>query len=116
MLIESVTDISGPIVNSPLAMLDYRSIDQEKDTFLNGNMFGVGIRFFHSPKHQWHYIRHQMPDEVFMFKCYDSLQGSDGSALYACHTAATRDDSEDVPVELRNIRQSVEIRMIAIWE
>jgi len=115
MIINLWRPLHGPVTNSPLGMVDYRSV-AEADTLLNGNMFGVGLRFHHNPAQKWYYLRHQMPDEIVILKCFDSLQGEDGSAIYAGHTALQMDDSSGVDEDKVRDRESIEIRLIAVWE
>ncbi|KAJ1555613.1 hypothetical protein HK405_015647, partial [Cladochytrium tenue] len=109
----------GPVTNAPLAMLDFRSMDPvAKDLSRHASIFGIGMDLHHSPAHRWGYIRHQMPDEIIFLKCYDSFQGADGSALYSGHVAADvgDDDRVGVPVDLIRARESVEVRLVAVWE
>jgi predicted N-acetyltransferase YhbS len=56
-----------------------------------------------------------MPDEVILLKCYDSLQGKDGSALYCGHVAVQVDgDDEGIAQELVKPRESIEVRLV-VW-
>lgn len=102
----------GPVTNAPLAMLDFTTI-KPADIDKHASMFGIGMDLHHSPAQRWGYIRHQMPDEVVWLKCFDSAQGSDGSALYSGHVAVdvgAQDGDEGVP------RESIEVRLVALWE
>ncbi|KAI8799834.1 hypothetical protein BJ742DRAFT_793518 [Cladochytrium replicatum] len=107
--------LSGPVTNAPLAMLEFHEIGRS-DISKHTSMFGTGMDLHYSPIQQWAYIRHQQPDEIIFLKCYDTAQGSDGSALYCGHVAATVDDSEGILPELVKPRESIEVRLVAIWE
>lgn len=113
MIINLWRPLKGPVTNYPLCMIDFSSFDLA-DTHSGATQYGTSVRVFHNPKQEWCYVRHQMPDEVVVVKCYDSWQGQDGGALYAPHVAADIDDGipgmEQVP------RESVEVRCVAIWD
>lgn len=87
------------------------------DISAHGNQFGVGLDIHHSSSQSWSYIRHQMPDEVILLKCYDTEQGQDGSVLYCGHVAVQVDsDDEGVDPFLVRPRESIEVRCVALWE
>jgi hypothetical protein len=93
-------------------MLDFRTIGAG-DLSKHASQFGIGMDLHHSPGHRWGYIRHQTPGEVVWLKCFDSLQNGEESALYCGHVAVNvgeRDGDEGVP------RESVEVRLVALWE
>ena len=93
-------------------MLDFRSIEH-RDISKHASMFGIGMDLHYAAQQRWGYIRHQMPDEVVWLKCFDSAQGRDGSALYCGHVAVDvgdQDGDEGVP------RESIEVRLVALWE
>ena len=97
-------------------MLDFRTVNRE-DLAKHGHMFGVGFDIHHSAAQSWSYIRHQMPDEIIFLRCYDSLQGSDGGAAYAGHVAVKVDgDEEGIAPDLIRPRESIEVRLVALWE
>ncbi|KAJ3200033.1 hypothetical protein HDU82_009235 [Entophlyctis luteolus] len=103
------------VANSPLAMLDFKKIAPE-DLSKHASMFGVGMDLHYSANHEWNYLRHQTPGEIIFLKCYDSWQGTDGSALYCGHVAATLDDSAGLAPEFVVPRESIEVRLVAVWE
>lgn len=108
--------LTGPITNAPLAMLDFRSL-QPADLARHGHMFGSGFDIHHSASQSWSYIRHQQPDEIIFLRCYDSFQGEDGSAGYGGHVAVQVDhDEEGIEPELIRPRESIEVRLVALWE
>ena len=87
------------------------------DLSRHASQFGIGYDVHHNPQQEWAYIRHQMPDEVILLKCYDSAQGEDGSALYCAHVAVqVDDDAEGIDPALVKPRESIEVRLVAVWE
>lgn len=96
-------------------MLGFGDIGPD-DLSKHASMFGVGMDLHHSQGQQWAYIRHQLPDEVIYLKCFDSFQGSDGSALYCGHVAVEIDDTPGVDPDKVVPRESVEVRLVALWE
>lgn len=106
----------GPVTNAPLAMLDPTTLSPA-DISTHASMFGFGHDLHYSPSQQWAYIRHQMPDEAILLKCYDSDQGKNGEVLYCGHSAAQVDhDAEGITEEMVRPRESIEVRLVAIWE
>ena len=108
--------IAGPVTNAPLFACSFDSINQKEDLSLHGHLFGVGYDMHHSTKQQWGYIRHQMPDEVLLLKCYDSEQGKDGSALFSAHVAGDVGEQDWIDGEAPLPRESIEVRCVAVWE
>ncbi|WVQ72167.1 hypothetical protein IAR50_001712 [Cryptococcus sp. DSM 104548] len=115
MIINIWRPLKGPVTSSPLCMLHFPTLSPT-DTAKQESQFGTGIQIHFAPSQKWCYLRHMMPDEIVVLKCYDSLQGSDGSALYAGHVAAVIDDSDGVDPRLVAPRESIEVRMVAVWE
>ncbi|WVQ81582.1 hypothetical protein IAT38_003706 [Cryptococcus sp. DSM 104549] len=108
--------LSGPVTNAPLAMLDPTTLSPD-DLGTHASQYGSGIDIHHSPSQQWAYIRHQMPDEAILLKCYDSDQGKNGEVLYCGHVAVqVDDDAVGIPEELVRPRESIEVRLVALWE
>ncbi|KAJ5940794.1 hypothetical protein N7516_000962 [Penicillium verrucosum] len=67
----------GPLRDWPLAMLDYRSLDKENDLVASDNIYTHAIRetynVLYNESHKWYYLEDQRPDEVLIFKTFDSL-------------------------------------------
>jgi hypothetical protein len=63
-------------------------------------------------QHQWYYISHQTPEEVYALKIFDSDAGKGGSEVtpWVGHSAFRLPAQED-----KEPRRSVEVRMLAIW-
>ncbi|TYJ51929.1 hypothetical protein B9479_007468 [Cryptococcus floricola] len=105
----------SPVTTSPLCMLHFPTLSPSS-TAKQESQFGTGIQIHYSPSQKWSYLRHMTPHEIVVLKCYDSLQGADGGALYAGHVAAEMDDSEGVEEGLVGPRESIEVRMVAVWD
>ncbi|GHH81068.1 methyltransferase [Streptomyces sulfonofaciens] len=82
-----------PVRNFPLAVCDYRSMDLSADLVPTRLRFPAWLKdrenfsVRHNPAHRWHYWEALSPDEVIVFKCYDSA--SRGLALASCGTGGT---------------------------
>jgi cephamycin C biosynthesis protein len=74
-----------PVRNFPLALCDYRSLDLSADLVPTRLRFPAWLKdrenysVRYNPGHRWHYWGSLSPDEVILFKCYDSA--SRGLAL-----------------------------------
>jgi hypothetical protein len=106
--------IGAPAVESPLALCDGASMDENRDLVTNlliypdrvGQTFSV--RF--NPAHRWHYVRAMRPEEALLIKCYDSA--TDGRARLSAHGAF--DDPETPPGTPP--RESIEVRTLVFWD
>jgi len=107
--------ISHPASDHPLALCDYRSIDEKTDLApvtlkypdRDGETFGVK----HNPNHKWKYLRGMNTDEIVLIKCFDSVQ--DGSVAVLTPHTAFKDPStpEDAP-----LRESIELRTLVFYD
>lgn len=67
-----------PVRNYPIAVCDYRTLDPTTDLVATRLNFPAWLKDRESysvkfnPSHHWYYWRSLSPDEVVMFKCYDS--------------------------------------------
>lgn len=64
----------------------------------------MGLKY--SPAHQWYYKFAQQPDEVFVFKQFDSY-----GRVRACPHSAFKDDE----FEDGEGRESIEVRAMLFW-
>lgn len=63
-------------------------------------------------RHRWYYMHEMTPEEIFVFKGGDSRMGEPGLTGYTgAHTSVILPDSADAPP-----RESIEQRLIALWE
>ncbi len=101
--------IRGPLLDTPLAMCDVRSVDAQdlvpsdlvyRDRI--GETYGVTF----NPAHEWLYVPQMRTDEALLLKCYDSR--TDGRARFLPHTAFVDPTTPaDVPP-----RESIELRTL----
>ncbi len=111
--------IVGPILDTPLALCDARSVD-------NADLIPTDIHHFgeddleaprhtghvyslrHNPGHRWFFASEMQPDEVLLLKCFDSR--TDGRARFMPHTGFVNPacPSEFIP------RESIEARTLVI--
>lgn len=101
--------IRGPVLDRPLALCDWRSIDPADLVATDlvypehrGEIYSVTP----NPRHRWHYLSEMQPDEVLLIKCYDSAD--DGRARLTPHTAFVDPTTpHDAPP-----RESIELRAL----
>lgn len=123
--------IENIVYDYPLAMADFRSVNVVEDLvttelrypswLMDQETFAVK----YNPLHRWYYWSHMHPNEVLLFKCYDSaslkLAGLVKSfkvqekclkdvAGLALHTAFFN----EIEAELNIKRQSIEVRAIVL--
>jgi hypothetical protein len=105
--------IVGPVLNKPLAICEYDSIDNanliaaERDY---GNRIGGVYNLSYNPGQRWYYFSKMQRDEVILLKCFDSL--TDGTARWTCHGSF---DDPDLPADAPP-RESIEIRTLMFWD
>ncbi|KAL3479805.1 hypothetical protein BJX99DRAFT_221806 [Aspergillus californicus] len=113
-IISTWKPLFGPLQDWPLALLDYTSLNTQRDLVASDNIYTHVIRetynVLHSDRHRWYYLENQQPDEVLLFKTFDSLS-SKGNAR-VCPHAAFRD-----PLAPENVRprESFECQAIVIY-
>lgn len=60
-------------------MLDYRSVSKAYDLIAADVIYphyvGESFNVFHNDSHKWYYLSDQMPEEVLIFKSFDSMPG-----------------------------------------
>ena len=102
--------IKGPVLDTPLAVCDARSMDTAD---LRPNVEGVKHEvylFNFSPNHRWFYFPEMCPDEALLLKCFDSVR--DGRARFTAHSAF---DVPSVPPGAPP-RESIEVRAMAFFD
>ncbi|KAI1357582.1 hypothetical protein F5Y08DRAFT_324011 [Xylaria arbuscula] len=66
----------GPIQDTPLAVLDARTLTDEdlvaQDQILPHHIGEIYL-VKHKPRHRWYYLNNMEPDEAILIKCFDSL-------------------------------------------
>jgi len=102
--------IKAPVAHIPLALADWRTLNQTDDLvpvrFIGPDREGAVFSLKHNPEHKWHFLADQTPEEVTLIKCFDSEE--DGRARLAAHSAFDDATSpKDAPQ-----RQSIEVRAL----
>jgi hypothetical protein len=104
--------IRGPVQDSPLAVCDARSID-DQDLIATDLVYRdrVGEIYYvkFNPAHQWFYAPAMRDDEVMLIKCYDSA--ADGRARFVPHSAFV---DPTTPAGARP-RESIELRTLVFY-
>lgn len=102
----------NPVLRSPLAMCDARSIATEDlipTVRPHPDRLGETYHLTCNPGHRFYYYPAMQPDEAIVFKCYDSVR--DGRARFSAHSAFEHPQTpEDAPP-----RESIEIRTLAFF-
>jgi hypothetical protein len=112
---------SNPIVNNPLTICDYQSIDLKNDIHLS-DVRGTekstsSFAFFkniHISKNiqdaqKWYYLSNMKSDEMFVFKIFDSDQNV---AQFGAHTAFINENAPSPDTE----QCSIEVRCFAFYD
>lgn len=101
--------LRGPVVDTPLAYADFRSVDTEKDLRPSELRYptwtGETLAVYPNSNHKWYYLSNMTIDETIFLKCYDSE-----TEVKTPHTAfkdpTTPPDAEP--------RWSIEVRVLAL--
>lgn len=104
--------IRGPLLDTPLALCDARSIAPEdfietdlKYADRTGEIYSIAF----NPRQRWYYFSRMQRDEVVLIKCYDSAR--DGRARFTAHGAFEDPTTPpDAPP-----RESIEARTLAFF-
>ena len=120
----------APVRNFPLAVCDYRTVDVAGDLVVTRLRFpawladreNFSVRY--NPSHRWYYWRGLAPDEVMVFKCFDSASaglagvsegaGAPGSLDVSGLCPHTAFVDPDGPTTGR-LRTSVELRALVLY-
>jgi len=102
-----------PVENFPLALCDVRSIDENDVVDAERrapNHTGEIMLATYNPKHRWFYFSNMRPDEVLLFKTFDSID--QGRTTSSIHTAI---ELPDAPVNAKP-RESIESRAFVFYQ
>ncbi|KAH8822912.1 hypothetical protein DL96DRAFT_1470257 [Flagelloscypha sp. PMI_526] len=104
--------ISNPAWDWPLALCDFRSVDQRDVlpiTLIYPDREGQTYSIKHNASQRWGYFRGMKPDECVLFKCFDSKR----DVAHLVPHAAFSDSSapEDAP-----LRESIELRALVFYD
>ncbi|XP_014559508.1 hypothetical protein COCVIDRAFT_35279 [Bipolaris victoriae FI3] len=107
-----------PVRRDPLAVCDATSVPDSDYQIRQREFSRTGIKsenyvMSHGEQgrqvHQWWYLSHMMPDEMVVFKGFDTERGKPG---WRCPHTAFR-----VPgTEGEEARESIEVRVVVFWE
>jgi hypothetical protein len=103
--------VRGPLQDSPLALCDARSIafdDLIATDLRYRDRLGEIYYMRYNPAHRWFYAPRMSRDEVLVFRCYDS---EEGSARFVSHAAFA--DPTAPPDVLP--RESIELRTLVFY-
>ena len=104
--------LSDPVENYPLALVDARSVAREHlvDTERRSPTHVGEIQLaVHDPSQRWFYYSAMRPDEVLLFKTFDSIDG--GTRPCTIHTAI---ELSDAPPDAKP-RESIETRAFVFY-
>ena len=101
--------IGHPVFHRPLAVSDWRALDERTDlvpvTYYYPDRVGATFSVRYNPAHKWWYLSQQTPEEVTLIKCYDSE--TDRARLTPHSAFWDRTSPEGAPH-----RQSIELRAL----
>jgi len=100
-----------PVERDPIAFLPWDTVkpeDVQTVQLIYTHRIGETYRVFHSDRHRWVYWSHMQPNEVVMFKTFDSAD--DGRARHALHSAV------EIGEPNAAARQSIEVRTLCFFD
>ena len=101
------------IYKRPLAVMDARIVKEEDLVVIPrayGDKKGANLAVKANSNHRWHYLHRQTPEEVLVFKIFDSAKDK-VEAWRVPHTSFEHPtDSEG-----RDVRESIELRAFLFW-
>ncbi|KAI0407264.1 hypothetical protein F4802DRAFT_554752 [Xylaria palmicola] len=103
--------LNHPVKDNSLTLCDGSTIkasdlveaDHISRTYIGNTMYGL-----FSPNHKWYYLHHQTPEEVFLFKIFDS--DPDVAAKCSLHAAFDYSNVSDDSIP----RESMEVRFLVV--
>ena len=105
---------SNPIINTPLSICDYQTLDLKKDIHLaDAQASTITTSIYTISKNindqqKWYYLRNMKSSEMFVFKMFDS---DNNRAQFGAHTAFV-----DESVPRNNLEQlSIEMRCLVFY-
>ena len=101
--------MNDPVPREPLGVVDATTIGPD-DTIACRTDIGEFLHAVHNPAHRWYYAPDMRPDEVLIFKGYDSAH--DGRARFTLHSAF---DDPSTPPDAPQ-RSNIEARVFAFFD
>jgi len=120
-----------PVRNFPLAVCDYRSVDLSADLVPTRLDFPEWLKdrenysVRHNPDHRWYYWASLSPDELIVFKCYDSASrglasvsegGHDGELIDVAGLCPHTAFFDEGGPATGHLRVSLEMRALVFYE
>ncbi|KAI8610807.1 hypothetical protein BC830DRAFT_1144022 [Chytriomyces sp. MP71] len=109
--------LRGPVLDFPLAVADFRTLDVDRDLVPmrllypsegpNAQPEGETFLIKHSGAHTWYFLEEMQPEEVLLLKCWENLPGG---GVRTPHTAFK--DPRYYGKEGIELRQSIEVRAL----
>lgn len=100
--------IEYPVAHYPLAVVDFATINCEKDLvdvdLIRPEKTGAFHLVRYNPSQKWYFLNKQAPDEVLLLKNYDS---DPTKATLTAHSAISQPSAPELPQ-----RQSIEVRAL----
>ena len=66
----------GPLQDWPLGLCDYSSIDPQRDLIPSDNIYTHLVtetyNVYHHKSHRWYFLGDMKPNELFVFKSFDT--------------------------------------------
>lgn len=83
----------------------------------HGNRTGATLSVKYSDRQSWYYKRHQTPDEVVIFKCFDNRAGPQTTLKYADRAKRVPHSAFEIPgAGGEEERESIEVRALVFHE
>jgi hypothetical protein len=80
-IISAWRPLFGPLYDWPLGVLDYTSINCALDLIASDNVYHHQVtetyNVFFNQSHRWFYLSQHQPNEILLFKAFDSLRRPD---------------------------------------
>ena len=105
----------NPIVNTPLTLCDYRTVDVDNDLHVSEVRNTTASVSFYMVSHnskddqKWYYLSQMRSDEMFVFKIFDS---NPDVAQFGAHTAFISESAPSEAVE----QHSIEMRCLVFYD
>ncbi|KAK9805395.1 hypothetical protein WJX73_010916 [Symbiochloris irregularis] len=111
-IVQAWRPLKGPVLESPLTLMDTTTADKAdflylKSIFETRTASDYILNF--RPEHKWYYAQRMMPDQAYVFKCFDSR---DNVARFTPHTSFSDPETPAWAPE----RESIEVRSYVFWE
>lgn len=106
---------SNPIINIPLSICDYQTIDTKNDIHLSDTQGSANTTSVYNisksinSQQKWYYLRNMKSNEMLVFKIFDS---NPSVARFGAHTAFIDENAPKNNVE----QSSIEMRCLVVYD